>query len=371
MQNSGNNSQSGDKLNNHRFSIEKIEIGRLYEYARNSLSDLSFADVSPISLIRAIAQSRNPHADPGDISLVAGYENNRCVGYHGLLPGYLAVEARRSRVYWLVTFFLMPACRGKGYGKQLVQEIQKTGVDLVTTGITDAAERVYRSVGFQTLGELVYYRIDADDSQKRMPVFEQENYRETLSEVQRNYETREVRTIGQHAGHQPAQPISAPAFLRDLDVQNWMLQHPWVVSRNEAKSDVENYYFSMVRDRFNFIGLEFYARDGNRPAGYMILSVSSRKGKTVLKILDVCVQNPENYSVAAYTGLKYMQTYQAQRLEFPAQLSNYYLEQPLLEGLIRKKKRLYLYYTGHPGSPLAQNASRIELNYCDGDTAFT
>jgi hypothetical protein len=126
-----------------------------------------------------------------------------------------------------------------------------------------------------------------------------------------------------------------------------------------------------VRDRFGFVALEFYAQDGNQPVGYMILSVSSRKGKTVLKILDVYFQDPEDYNAAAYSSWKYANKYQAQRVYFPAQLSEFYLEQPLLEGLVKKKKRLYLYYPGHAGSPLAQNASRIELNYCDGDTAFT
>ncbi len=371
MHNSGNNNRSGDKLNKQRFSIEKIKLDQLNDFARSSLSDPRFADVSPISLIRALAQSQNPHADPDDITLVVGYENNRCVGYHGVLPGYLSSEAGLSKIYWLVTFFLTPACRGKGYGKQLVQEIQKTGVDLVTTGITDAAEGVYRSVGFQTLGELGYYRINTDGSQKVPPGFWRPDSWEGLSERQRNYEARQVQTIGKLAGNRTGQPALLPAFLRDLEVQNWMLLHPWVVSRNEAKSDVENYYFSRVRDRFNFIALEFYAQNGNQPVGYMILSVSSRKSKTVLKILDVFMPTPEDCSVSAYYGLKYSKKYQAQRLEFPSQLGPFFLKQPLLKGLVKKKKRLYLYYPGQTASPLAQNASKIELNYCDGDTAFT
>ena len=367
MHNSGNNNRSGDKLNNQRFSIERIKLNQLNDYARSSLSDPRFADVSPISLIRALAQSQNPHADPDDITLVVGDENNRCVGYHGVLPGYLWSEAGLSKIYWLVTFFLAPACRGKGYGKQLVQEIQKTGVDLVTTGITDAAERVYRSVGFQTLGELVYFRINTDGSKEIPSGFEQHKEWEGLSAAQRSYEAREVQTIGILAGNQPQHP----AFLRDLDVQNWMLHNPWVVSRNDAKSDVENYYFSRVRDRFNFIALEFYAGDGNQPVGYMTLSVSSRKNKTVLKVLDVFLQDPEDYTVAACTGMQYAKTYQAQRLEFPAELGPFFMKQPLLKGLVKKKKRLYLYYPGQAASPLARIFDKIKLSYCDGDTPFT
>ena len=302
---------------------------------------------------------------------MVGYEDNRCVGYHGVLPGFLRDEDRQSRVYWLVTFFLKPDCRGKGYGKRLVQEIQRTGVDLVTTGITDAAEGVYRSVGFQTLGELVYYRIRADESQLIASDFGPHYHWAGLSDAQRSYEARQVQTIGKHAAKQQKQPSAPPAFLRDLKAQNWMLQQPWVVSRQDAQSDVKNYYFSRVRDRFSFIGMEFYAPDETQPKGSMTLSVSSRKGKAGVKILDAFFQDPEDYNVAAYTGLKYALSVQAQRLEFPPQLSRFYLNQTLLDGLIKQKKRLYLYYPGHDGSALAVNASKIELNYCDGDTAFT
>ena len=107
-------------MNAQPFSIENIKLKHLCEYARKSLSDSRFADVSPISLIRALGQSKNPHADPEDVCLVVGYEDNRCVGYHGVLPGFLRDEDRQSRVYWLVTFFLKPDCRGKGYGKALL-----------------------------------------------------------------------------------------------------------------------------------------------------------------------------------------------------------------------------------------------------------
>jgi GNAT superfamily N-acetyltransferase len=364
-------SSKREKMNIHRFSIEKIKLGQLYEFARSSMSDPRFADVSPISLIRALAQSKNPHAAPQDIALLVGYENSRCVGYHGLLPGYLSVRDRLSKVYWLVTFYLMPPCRCKGYGKRLVQEIQRTGVDLVTTGITDAAEGVYRSAGFQTLGELVYYRIGTDESQPIAPGFEERSHWDGLKDTPFRYKAKAVQTIDKHAAIQQKRQSAPPAFLRDPDAQNWMLQHPWVVSRNQAKSDVKNYYFSRVRDRFNFIGIEFFETVENQPGGYMTLSVSSRKGKTVVKILDVLFQDPEDYNLAAYTGLKYAATYGAQRLEFPARLSPFYLKQPILDGLIKKKKRLYLFYPAHEGSTLAANASRIELNYCDGDTAFT
>jgi GNAT superfamily N-acetyltransferase len=358
-------------LNSGPFSIEKIKLKQIHEYARNSLTDIRFSEVSPISLIRAFGQAKNPHGDPEDISLVVGYENNRCVGYHGLRPGYLWGDGRLSKICWLVTFFLAPESRGKGYGKRLVQEIQTTGVDLVTTGITDAAENVYRSVGFQNLGELSYYRLSAEWKQLPVPAFDKWHQWRGLSDVHHSFDCKVVQTIGDKADHRQGRPSARPRFFRNLDTQNWMLLHPWVVSSHAAKADVKNYYFSRIRDRFKFIGMEFYAPDENQKRGHMILSISSRKGNTVVKVLDIFFPDPEDYNFAAYTGLKYAKKVLAHRLEFPARLNRFYQKQPLLDGYIKKKKRLYLYYPGSANSPLARNASKVELNYCDGDTAFT
>jgi GNAT superfamily N-acetyltransferase len=358
-------------MNAHPLSIEKITRNRLREFARRSLTDSRFSDVSPISLIRAGGQSKNPHAGPDDICLVVGYENNRCIGYHGLLPGYLRHPDGLSSVYWLVTFFVKPECRGKGYGKRLVQEIQGTGVDLVTTGITDAAESVYRNAGFQTLGELVYYRIRTDSPALKKSLLERPGHWHGLKETRRVQETRELQVMGTPVGGQPGQRPSAPAFERDIDMQNWMLQHPWIVSRDKAKSDVNNYYFSRVRDHFAFKGIVFYAPDEKHPRGHMTLSFSSRKDKTVVKILDVAFQEPADSDIAAYTGLQYAVRYRAQHLEFPDSLCRSFRQQPALDGFIQKKKRLYLFWPQNSGSPLARNAAAIKLNYCDGDMAFT
>jgi hypothetical protein len=38
---------------------------------------------------------------------------------------------------------------------------------------------------------------------------------------------------------------------------------------------------------------------------------------------------------------------------------------------LKKKKRQYLFYPKSHDSPLARLAEKIELNYCDSDTAFT
>jgi GNAT superfamily N-acetyltransferase len=121
-------------LEHHQIKIRKIKLKNLDEFAQNALNDPAFQNIAPISLVRAGSQAKNPHAEPDDITLLVALCNNRCVGYHGLLPGILKIDENYSKVYWGSTIYLDAGFRGQGHGKHLIREIQNTAVDLVLTG---------------------------------------------------------------------------------------------------------------------------------------------------------------------------------------------------------------------------------------------
>ncbi|UCG08920.1 MAG: GNAT family N-acetyltransferase [Desulfobacterales bacterium] len=360
------------KLNPHPFRIETIRLKNLYAFACETSSDQAFQQVAPISLIRAFAQAKNPQGDPEDAALMVAYDNRHCVGYHGVLPGFLSHNQTMSKVYWLVTFFLNPQYRGRGLGKLLVEEIQKTNGDLVTTGITAAAENVYRSVGFKELGYLSYFQLRMDklifQTTKRiyyaLLLF-------FLKSAKKEFISKRVEQLSNEIGESRGRHSKRPVFLRDIRTINWMLQHRWVVSQHQAHPDVENYYFSRLRDRFEFIALEIYTIDEKSRKGYLVLSVSTKKDKTIIKILDLFFDETKDYHIAAYLGLKYAKAYLADCIEYPVCLNHFFSDQPFLKRLLKKKKRLYLYYPKGEDSPLAMNAPKIKLDYCDSDTAFT
>jgi len=352
-------------MNNHQIKIKKIKLKHLDEFSHNSLSDPAFEEVAPISLLRAISQSQNPQAGPDDIALLVALHQNRCVGYHGLLPGLLKNKDRVSKIYWLVTFYLDAGFRGKGYGKQLVAEIQNTNVDLVTTGITESAAGVYRSAGFQQLAELPYYQLRPENISIFTGIMEN---------IKAGEKTFTVRCVNQLATE--TQPVtlrqdSTISFQRGLRTINWMIRNPWVVSRKQAWDDVKHYHFSRVRDLFKFIPLEIFAPDGKTRNGYLVLSVSRNKNKTILKVLDFYFHDPKNIYIAGLLALKYARDYRVDRLEYPAEPAIFLENQPDLIPMIKKKKRLYLFYPQSNISPLSTVAKKIKLNYCDSDTAFT
>jgi hypothetical protein len=150
-----------------------------------------------------------------------------------------------------------------------------------------------------------------------------------------------------------------------------MLQHPWVVSRKDTGKDVQNYYFSRVRDLFKLVALEIFAPDGNIFKDFLILSLSDKKNKSVVKILDYNFYDPQDAFIAGYFGIKYAKGLLADRIEYPESLNGFFVEQPFFKRLIKRKKRLYLFYPNTNDSPLAVSAGKIKLDYCDGDTAFT
>ncbi|MFO7708565.1 MAG: GNAT family N-acetyltransferase [Desulfobacterales bacterium] len=345
--------------------IERVRIRDLVAFAREIPSDPAYADTAPTCLLRAASQAVNPHADPDDAALLVAYHAGRCVGYHGLLPGVLRAAGGRSKVSWLVTFYVAPAFRGRGVGPRLVREALGLGVDLVTTGITRAAERAYRAAGFKELGELGYRRFSVQSYPRpaRWLIY-------TL-------------VCGRNRGRWPVRPVAAlpagarrgredgaPRFPRGVDTVNWMLAHPWVVSRSTAAQGAPAYYFSSVRDLFRFEAYEVgAAADPTR--GAFVVSVSRRKGGTVVKLLDGFFPEPTDPSVAGVIALRRGRDLLAHRIDFPMSQEGVLNGSRLLRRLARRKSRLTLYHPREPASPLACCPGRISLDYCDGDTAFT
>ncbi len=70
-------------------------------------------------------------------------------------------------------------------------------------------------------------------------------------------------------------------------------------------------------------------------------------------------------------SLKFAAHHLADRIDIPLEFQNYFESKFLHKHLLKKKKRSYVYHPKTATSPLAACADNIDLNYCDGDTAFT
>lgn len=391
-----------------QIKIEKIQCKEIYNFARRAIGQLPYQNVAPISLRRALSQANNPYSRPDDIALLVAIHKGKCVGYHGILPGLICHDGEIKRVHWTTTFFVSPNYRGKGVAGSLLKEIQKLNIDFPVTWMTQSARKAYLKAGFKELGNLIYYQLRVEKIRKLEAIFQeaqsslesgtdQEEIKKRHSDAprgetalyQRSKEIFYSKVVG---GLKPEQNVfkharvdqidsqaqaiidlqsKTPRFYRGVDALNWMLKYRWIISTEKEKAEAEPYYFSRVSELFDYVALEIYSTDKKVLRGFLILSVRAKKGKIRLKILDFAFKDPTDCELVAYFGLVYAKKFSADRLDFPAGLFDYYEQNPLIQPLIKKQQRLYLFYPRTHGSVLEACIGGIELDYCDADTAFT
>lgn len=393
-----------------QIRIEKIKLKELYKFARNALNQSPYQAAAPISLRRALSQSNNPYGRPDDAVLLVALRDGKCVGYQGLLPGLFCYNGELQRVHWSTAFFVSPDYRGEGVAGCLLKEVKKLNVDFPVTRMTESARQAYLKAGFKELGNLTYYQLRMEKIRKLDAIFQEAEaslgldtdpdemsklnsaarrgegalyqrskkifYRQLLADLkpkQQAFEHEAVAQIDAQAQQIIRRQLKSPRFFRGIEAINWMLQYRWMISARHEKTEAERepYYFSLVSELFDYVALEIYSANEKVFKGFLILSVLVKKGRTWVKILDFAFKDPNDGELAAYFGLIYANTFSADRLEFPARLLDYFGQNPLLQPLIKKQQRLYLFYPKTHGSVFEACIGGIELDYCDADTAFT
>lgn len=383
------------------IQIEKIKLKDLHAFSRRALCDPAFEDVLPIAPVRAFSQAKNPFGDPDDYALLVAYADRRCIGYFGLVPGLLRHHDRLSKIYYASTFFISPAMRSQGVGQLILNELKQLEIDIVLTGMNKSAKRAYERIGFEKLGNLPFFQLRIEKINRFQPFWakifgvltKRPGHFETLvshleqieaviyrlskkiwySRALNYYKNQKLhcKTVNkvnrETEGARPSRP--SPEFIRGAAIINWMLKYPWIRSSSEGEKKLGNYFFSNVRDFFKFFALEIYAADRKSLKGFLILSVSRHRNRTVIKTLDFLISAADLHLIGLAT-LKHAGKFLADRIEFPAELAFFFRQNRRLKPLLKQRRRLYLYQPKDPGSPLKKSAGKIALKYCDSDTAF-
>lgn len=85
------------------MQIREITIGELDDFAKSGLWQQ--LQPKPITPLRAVSQSKNPRAHPGDVALVIAYEGNTLAGLAGILPdavnGQVDQKAYSNTCWWV------------------------------------------------------------------------------------------------------------------------------------------------------------------------------------------------------------------------------------------------------------------------------
>ena len=393
-------------LADDQIKIEKIKLKDICHFADRAAGQAPYQQVAPISMRRALSQAKNPYGRPDDIALLVAFSANRCVGYHGLLPGLLKQGDTLNSVHWATAFYVAPEFRGRKIGKRLLAEIINLKIDFIVTQMTASAERAYRNSGYKDIGRLIYFQLRADrldiaatrfgtadrfpgeKSRRPKPLIAGlKRMQRVIHRAAKNMFYRSAIKNQRHLDHRFRWKVvdridescwgrrdadsNRSSFFRGIEAVNWMLQNPWVVSKKAGEKKTENYYFSETREIFKYVAIEIYRRKDPNPAGFMVMSVSYKKEKTRIKLLDFYLPNAEASEMVGYPLLKYAKQLLADRIEYPHDLARYFQSLPWTKKLIKRQTRLYLFHPAASDSPLAVSRGNILLDYCDGDTTFT
>jgi GNAT superfamily N-acetyltransferase len=385
--------------------IKRIRLETLYDYARSFTGLSPPPGIAPITVIRARSQVKNPYARPADTALLVAVCGDRVVGYHGVVPGLLATDGSLSRVHWSSAVFVAEQYRGLGIGRQLIAAFKSLGKDVaVPGGMTPSAEGAYRAGGFRATGKLTYYQLRLSRIDRITPLIRQIRTRPSVAakplespvkwlgrqtaRLQKAFFYRRAadrvpippmaqwRPVDRLVRFDRCAPPGRAVFFRGTEAVNWMLAHPWVYSRDEITAahlahEVRHYYFTKTRPLFRYAAYELAAADGNSCRGFVVLSLSRSRRRTVVSLLDYEIHGAAMCRTACALTLAAARNILADRIELPPPLAVPFQNDPLLRRLVKRQSLTGVGYPGRQNSPLAGVMGHVELGLCDGDSAFT
>lgn len=399
--------QIHSRMSPEQIRIERIKIRNLVDFANQTISSTKVNQLIPITMQRAAAHVNNPYADGDDVGLLVAYYANVCVGYFGIMPILLKHGEQFSKVHWFSTWLVSPKFRGRSIGSLLLKDALSMNLDYVIVG-SGPARKVCKRFGFREFEPLVYYALDMGGMKRMNPTtwlfrffrkilaiagvkinvhnFLTRGFERLVTPVSkrvfyslfgrtlvRRLKDINYQEVNQVCDSKYDSDLNLPdiAFYRGVKIINWMIKYPWVVEPGQSPTEHLDYYFSDVRNIFRNIALEVYSSDQKIFKGFVVMSISKIGDRMVLKVLDFDFINRSDEEYVLPLALKYGSKFLADIIELPKIAVMNVHGSFSGNFLLHEKKRIYQCYTRDENSPLGRYWQDIELNYCDGDMAFT
>ena len=387
--------------------IEKIRIKELIPFASHYLDRANRDAMIPISMQRAVAHSHNPFADGDDIALLVAYEGDELVGYFGIMPVMLKDGDALHKTYWFSTWLVSPKLRGKSVGSLLVKEALSLNQDYLIVG-SGPARQVCCKFGFLEREPIEYYELDLTGTKRLNPIVAlMRLFRKLLhpfgvkveitNSVTRGFDrivgslTKRVfihLLLSKHEAllheisftevtevrdetEEQWRNLPEVTLYRGVKVVNWMLKYPWQVEPGRSRTEHFDYYFSDVRKVFRQIALEISSSDGKEYKGYIVFSVSTIRSEIALKLMDIRLTSRNDEKFVLPLVLKFAQMFHADRIDLPKGQAERLAGGILKRVLLHKKFRITQCHPKDDQSPLSKAWPKMQLNYCDGDMAFS
>jgi hypothetical protein len=377
--------------------IVPIRVKDLYRFSCEYLDNASGQRISPITRHRALAQSKNPYADPDDVGLLIAYDGDQCIGYQGILPGLVRTRSASGKVLWFTANYVLPEFRKRMVGILFLKHVMSMGCDVVATGFEHAGAHMLKGLHFRELGPLTYGKLNLERLdfvgrllsrghrlQRRWPLLRSISgratgvsrallyrparslyFRRLARHVHRRLQGVRVREARNVRASAQSDENPAPRFERGVELINWTIEFPWV-TENQAPT-VPEYFFSDTRGLARRIVLELESA-GGQDLGFAVLFISELGGRRYVKITDHrCA--PQNREAILCACLKYALEYRASEIQWPLSFEDVAARLPLANCLLECVQRPYMYFPSAQ-SPIAEVAQEMVLDLSDGDCSF-
>ena len=233
----------------------------------------------PITKHRAWSQIHNPRSGVDDILLLLAYEDQKLVGYLGVLPDKILINAKFERCGWLSCIWIDKEHRGKQIAFKLVQKgMEVWDGRILATEFTGPAKRLYdKTNNFAKLSEKkgirLYVRLDLHGIlpiknevfrrfKSLLKTFDFVSnslldlrfyfFRNQLSNIQFEY----INHIDEETDNFIKSKQENNLFRRQADELNWIIKNPWILSSPAQDSNSKKYHFSSLDKRFMFVPIK-------------------------------------------------------------------------------------------------------------------
>lgn len=261
--------------------------------------------VLPISYHRAMSHINNPRATDEDVLLIIAYEDNKMLGYLGVLPDNITVEKQTLfHAGWLSCIWVSPLARGKGIAKKMVSTAYDSYQQhILITNFTSEAAALYEKLGIflnlPSMEGVRYYRRMC--LSKVLPA--------RYPKMQKMQRVLNIADDVFNTGWQPFVTKQIDKFLvKDADLKhipyeryfqqcsfnrsfpefNWIISYPWIKQVTTISDEALRYHFSSEDLQFESRMISVF--NDSQQIGYLFYSL--RNGH--LKIPYIFCK-PENY----------------------------------------------------------------------------
>ncbi len=268
----------------------------------------------PISKHRAISQINNPRASDDDIVLVIQFDENKVVGYLGVLPDHFYDGKEFQKAGWLSCFWVDENYKSKNVAANLFRRVIKAWQQkILITNMVPWLEPIYQKTGiFQTtqykIGLRGYMRFNlADILPPKYEIFKKLTFILRISDrvlnalgdirflFYRAYKNTEIKY--EHLNHLDK---TIEDFINSHNKKNWnlrgkreiewIMKYPWILEGVKNDFNTSRYYFSSFSKRFF----------------YQLIKYSDHK-ENIVGLMLVCVRDNNLTVPYIYTDYKYLE----------------------------------------------------------------